>query len=245
MSMETEELREKLAESFGDIMQHLNDEAADVFFGKEHQEYEKEQAELLTVLNELIGGNLDEKNAYCAPPEEFYSVLAKVLSFRVFYSYSDYTLAENITDEQLLASASAIRSGNLDELDHLRKDAKGENVELPMDEVYYARKQLVNNLGYFFHLMAHQAKRYGAREAAIGFLRNFSILKRCQQDLLLRLSDEQVAEIVDNAREGMDGLKVAADYAGLGDWEPFRAAEAEKFAAEKRRAAEKASQQES
>jgi len=236
------ELRSKLKQLFEFAMDVLKDEAYRKFMDcRERREVVEMQKDLAEGIATLTRESLNAKTAYCEPSDEFYREIEKVLAYKFFYTYPDYTLAEGITDEQLLAAKPAIEAGDVGKLEHFRKkegDGDGLFVECEMDDAYYRQKMLVNNLGYYFYLLAHQAKRYAAREAAVCFLRNVSMFESAKKDMLLRFTAEQVEEIVRNAQDGMDELKVAADYARLQDWETFRAAEAEKLASEIKRAAE-------
>jgi len=230
MPNKTNQLKSKLKELFENACLVLKEEASKEFSASvERREMIDRQKEVVEVLTELIRENLKGVNSYCEPSEDFYQKIEKILPYRFFYTYPDYTLDEKISDEALVAAESSILAGRLSELDHFRKNAKGILFECDMDESYYRQKQLINNLGYYFYMQAHLAKRFGAREAAIDFLRSVSIIEGVKQDMLLRFKEGQVDELVRNAQEGMDAIKVAADYASLSDWETFRTAELEKF----------------
>lgn len=195
------------------------------------------QDDVMNNLDGLIRESLKDDTRYAELDGTLYDELRKLMSHQLYAVYPTYTVAENVTDEQILAHRAAIEARNVPALEDLRKTPPGKNFTAPIGTAFNERKRMYNNLNYFLYVMAHLAKRYDARLAAQNFLRAGSIAKRALQRVP-RIPDEStIEEFISLIQDGIDEMKIAADYCALQGWDDFRTAQAAKLAAEEARIA--------
>jgi len=235
----------KTAEELREMLKGIFDEETEAQRAKADARCPREMnAETLAVHNAvmkdlegLIRDSLKPKALYCVPMDDFYDNLRKMMTHQLYVTYPTYEVAEGVTDEQIFAHRADIESGNIPALEHLRKTPCGTNWTGHMGTAYLERRRMFNNLFYYLYMMAHLAKRYGSRLAAEKFLRAGSIARKGLDLVPRNLSEDAASELIELTQEGVDELKVAADYFALPEWEGFRAREAEKFAAAEAQAA--------
>jgi len=183
-------------------------------------------------LDGLVRQSLNVDVRYAVPDDDFYDDLRKLMAHQLYAVYQTYTVAENVTDEQILAHRSAIEARDIPALEDLRKMPPDKNFTAPIGTAFNERKRMYNNLNYYLYVMAHVAKRYDARLAAQNFLRAGSIARHRMQ-CVPRIPDEStIEELISLIQDGVDELKIAADYCALQGWDDFRTAQAANLAAE-------------
>lgn len=192
-------------------------------------------------LEDLIRGSLRPEALHCTPTDDFYDNLRKMMTHPLYRTYPSYEVAEGVSDKQILARRAAIESGDIAALEHLRKTPYEMKWTAPMGTAYHERRRMFNNLSYYLYIMAHLAKRYGSRLAAQNFLRASSLAQKGAARLPMNIVDETASEFITLVQDGIEELKIAADYFSLLEWETFRTRESKALAEEDARvAAEKA-----
>ena len=231
MNTKPNELRDKLEKLFAEKTQ-ANREAA---YAEANRIFDPETAaaykEVSSAVRAMIAGNLDPENRFALPNDAFMDYLRTVLSFRTYATYESWSVRKDVTEKELLAAARFITKGALSKLKGLRDSEQAEKYVMPMGDAYRNLVIELGNLGYFFVLLAHQAKRYGSFAAARPFLRAASMLRIRVRRTPLRFAPETIETLVDLLNEGVDELRIAADYAALSDWKTYAARERKKFKA--------------
>ena len=179
----------------------------------------------------IVDGNLNPENRHCLPNESFMDDLRKVLAFRPFVTFEAWHPADNISDDEILAAEKTISHGTLAKLERFRDQNRKTDFFMALDETHATYKMVLNNLRYLLCLLAHQAKRYGSFPAARSFLSAASLVYRRTSEATPYFRDTDIENLVDQFNDGIDELQIAADYKNMEDWEPYRAREAERFAA--------------
>ena len=174
---------------------------------------------------------LHEVGAICVPVDAFMDDLRKVLAFRPFVTFEAWHPADNISDDEILAAEKTISHGTLAKLERFRDQNRKTDFFMALDETHATYKMVLNNLRYLLCLLAHQAKRYGSFPAARSFLSAASLVYRRTSEATPYFRDTDIENLIDQFNDGIDELQIAADYKNMEDWEPYRAREAERFAA--------------
>jgi len=171
------------------------------------------------------------------PTDDFFERLRKMMTHRLYRTYPTYEVDEGVSDRQILARREAIESGDIAALEHLRKTPCAMKWTGAIGTACLERRRMFNNLSYYLYILAHLAKRYDSRLAAQNFLRSSSLARKGAARLPMNVGDEAASEFITLVRDGIDELKVAADYFALAEWETFRAREAKALAEEDARVA--------
>ena len=180
---------------------------------------------------EMIRKSLDSNTLHVLPDEEDMVNLRRALEFRPYYTFEAWHVAEVLSEKALLAAEKDILAGRIAKLEAFRDQTRKMDFSMPLLEPYGRYMQLLNNLRYLCWVWAHVARRFNSFAAARHYLRAISLISVRKTRVVPNFKPEDIDTLVEYLMDGADEVRIAADYAGLKDWETFRKEEAKKLAA--------------
>ncbi len=189
-------------------------------------------------IDRCVRANLKPGGDVTLPNSDIVRRLHAPLAFKPFVTYDSWHLAENVSDEDLVASKKAILKGDLSALEKFRDPSRQTDFVMPLDENYHRYMLLLGNLVYLLTLLARLSKHHDAPEAGRTFLFAAHLVSNHKTQRAPHFNEEDLAQFEDLFDKGLFELRMTVEYDGLEPWDEFRARAEEELAKTDARAAD-------